>query len=292
LSVEKFVALLASGIALGAVLSIAALGFLVLHKATGVINFAHGDLITFSAYLALWAIATDGLPTVPGYLLALVLMFAVGVAMERVAYAPLRRRDPMAVVIATLAAAIALRGLVAVWQGSTPKRLPTPVGDRTVHILGAPIAQQRILIVVVAAAAIIALLAGFQRTAFGRQLRALASDPDTARLQGVRTRMIAMVAFGISATLAGLAGILVAPLTAIDLTFGFNLMISAFAAAVLGGFGSLGGVVAGSLVIGLVQQLLGGYVFTTYNTTLPFILMLAVIAIRPEGLVVLRRSRL
>jgi branched-chain amino acid transport system permease protein len=198
----------------------------------------------------------------------------------------------MAVVIATLAAAIALRGLVAVWQGSTPKRLPTPVGDRTVHILGAPVAQQRILIVVVSAVAIIALLAGFQRTAFGRQLRALASDPDTARLQGVRTRMIAMVAFGISATLAVLAGIMVAPLTAIDLTFGFDLMISAFAAAVLGGFGSLGGVVAGSLIIGLVQQLLGGYVFTTYNTTLPFILMLAVIALRPEGLVVLRRSRL
>ena len=122
---EKFVALLFSGIALGAVLSIAALGFLVLHKATGVINFAHGDLITLGAYLALWCIGTLGLPTVPGYLLAVLLMFGVGVVVERIAYAPLRRRSPMSVVIATLAAAIALRGLVAVWQGSTPKLLPS-----------------------------------------------------------------------------------------------------------------------------------------------------------------------
>jgi branched-chain amino acid transport system permease protein len=290
--VEKFVALLASGVALGAVLAVAALGFLLLYKATGVINFAHGDLITLGAYVALWCIADVGLPTVPGYLLALVLMFGVGVVIERLAYAPLRRRPPMSVVIATLAAAIALRGGVAVWQGSTPKSLPSPVGNRTVHILGAPVAQQRLMIMVVAAVAVIGLLAAFQRTAFGRQLRALAADPDTARLQGVRTRMIAIIAFGLSATLAGLAGILVAPLSAVDLTFGFDLMISAFAAAVLGGFGSLGGVVAGSLVIGLVQQLLGGYVFTNYAATLPFVLMLVVIAFRPEGLIVLKRSRL
>jgi len=290
--VEKFVALLASGIALGAVLAVAAFGFLLLYKATGVINFAHGDLITLGGYVALWAIVDIGLPSVLGYLLALVIMFGVGVLIERIAYAPLRRRPPMSVVIATLAAAIVIRGLIAVWQGSTPKSLPTPVGNRTVHIFGAPVSQQRIVIIVISAIAVVALLLAFQRTAFGRQLRALAADPETAKLQGVRTRLIAVVAFGLSALLAGLAGILVSPLASLDLDFGFSLMISAFAAAVLGGFGSLGGVVLGAVVIGLVQQLLGGYVFTTYQTTLPFVLMLAVLAVRPQGLIVLKRSRL
>lgn len=289
---EKFVALLASGIALGAVLAVAAFGFLLLYKATGVINFAHGDLITLGGYVALWAIVDIGLPSVLGYLLALVIMFGVGVLIERIAYAPLRRRPPMSVVIATLAAAIVIRGLIAVWQGSTPKSLPTPVGNRTVHIFGAPVSQQRIVIIVISAIAVVALLLAFQRTAFGRQLRALAADPETAKLQGVRTRLIAVVAFGLSALLAGLAGILVSPLASLDLDFGFSLMISAFAAAVLGGFGSLGGVVLGAVVIGLVQQLLGGYVFTTYQTTLPFVLMLAVLAVRPQGLIVLKRSRL
>lgn len=289
---DKFIALTASGVAYGAVLALVALGFLVLYKATGVINFAHGNLVTLGGYLALWAIVDLGMPSVAGYVFTLVIMFAAGVALERVAYAPLRRRPTMAVLIATLAAAIALRGAVAVWQGSTPKPLATPVGNGVVNIAGAAVAKQRLLIVAVAGITVLALIMLFQHTAFGRQVRALAHNPDTAKLMGVRTRVIAIVAFGLSSMLAALAGILIAPLSSLNLDFGFNLMVAAFAAAVLGGFGSLGGVVLGSLVIGLVQQLLGGYVFTEYATTLPFVLMFLVIAVRPQGLVVLTRSRL
>jgi branched-chain amino acid transport system permease protein len=289
---DKFIALTASGVAYGAVLAVVALGFLVLYKATGVVNFAHGDLITLSAYLGVWAISTLGLPTVAGYLLAIVLMGLVGVLIERVAYAPLRNRPPMVVVIATLAAAIVIRGIIAIWQGSEPRTLPTPVGNRVLHIGGAAIAYQRILIVFVCALAIVVLLQVFQRTPFGRQVRALAAEPEMARLTGVRTRVVAMGAFALSSMLAGLAGILVAPLGAVDLNFGFGLMVTAFAAAVLGGFGSLGGVVVGALVIGLIQQLVGGYLLPDYAATFPAIVLFVVIAVRPEGLVNLTRSRL
>ncbi len=289
---DKFIALLFSGIAYGAVLALVALGFLVLYKATGVINFAHGDLVTLGAYVSLWLVVDHGMPTVLGYALAVVLMFGVGVVLERIAYAPLRRRPPMSVVIATLAAAIALRGFIAVWQGSTPKSLPTPVGSGVVHIAGAAVAKQRLMIIGVAAIAVLVLLYVFQRTSYGRQVRALAHSPDTARLLGVRTRIIAVGAFGMSAALAALAGLLISPLSTVNLDFGFSLMVAVFAAAVLGGFGSFHGVVVGSLIIGLAQQLLGGYVFTSYSTTLPFVLMFAVIAVRPEGLFVLTRSRL
>ncbi len=289
---DKFVALTASGVAYGAVLAVVALGFLVLYKATGVINFAHGDLVTLGAYLAIWATGTLGLPSVAGYLLAIALMGLVGVAVERVAYAPLRSRPPMVVVIATLAAAIVIRGVIAVWQGSEPKSLVSPVGNRVVHVAGTAIAQQRLLIVGVAAAAVLLLLYVFQRTPYGRQVRALATDPEMARLTGVRVRSVAMGAFALSAMLAALAGILVAPLGAVDLNFGFGLMVTAFAAAVLGGFGSLPGVVLGALVIGLIQQLVGGYVLTNYAGTFPAIVLFAVIAIRPEGLLRISRSRL
>jgi branched-chain amino acid transport system permease protein len=289
---EKFVALTASGIATGAAIAIVALGFLVLYKATGVINFAHGDLITLGSYIAYWAISSLSLPTVAGYLVALALMFAVGVTLERVAHAPLRRRPPMVVVIATLAAAIAIRGALSLWYGSDPKSLPSPVGDGSVDVLGATIATQRLLIIGVTGAAVLALILVFQRTPFGTRLRALASDQDTAKLVGVRTRPISMVVFGLSAVLATLAGILVAPLSAIDLNFGFEMMILAFAAAVLGGFGSLGGVAAGALIVGLTQQLVGGYVWPDYATTLPYVLLFAVIMMRPSGLVDLDRSRL
>lgn len=289
---DKFIALTASGVAYGAVLAVVALGFLVLYKATGVVNFAHGDLITLSAYLGVWAISTFGLPTAAGYLLAIVLMGLVGVLIERFAYAPLRNRPPMVVVIATLAAAIVIRGVISVWQGSEPKTLATPVGNRVLHIGGAAVAYQRLLILCVCALAVVLLLQVFRRTPFGRQIRALAADPEMARLTGIRTRAVAMGAFALSSMLAALAGILVAPLGAVDLNFGFGLMVTAFAAAVLGGFGSLGGVVIGALVIGLVQQLVGGYLLPDYAATFPAIVLFIVIAIRPEGLLNLTRSRL
>jgi branched-chain amino acid transport system permease protein len=290
--VDKFIALTASGIATGAVLAVAALGFLVLHNATGVVNFAHGDLITLGAYIGVWAIDDLGMGTIQGYLLTLLIMIAVGLVIERVAYAPLRKRPLIVVVIATLAAATVIRGFIAVWQGSTPRSLQSPAGDGALQVAGASIANQRILIVAVAAVAVIALLLLFARTSFGRQVRALATDPETARLQGVRVKVIAMAAFGLSAALAGLAGLLVAPLGAVDLNFGFNLMITAFAAAVLGGFGSLTGVVLGAVVIGLVQQVLGGYVFPDLAAIYPAIVLLIVIILKPEGLVNLTRSRL
>jgi branched-chain amino acid transport system permease protein len=289
---EKFIALAASGIAYGAVLALVALGFIVLYKATGIINFAHGDLVALGAYLAVWATKDLGLPSVAGYVVALALMVVVGAVMERVVRAPLRGKPVLVVVIATLAMAIVIRGLIALWQGSTPRSLVTPVGNRVIHVGGAAIAQQRIVIVAVAAVSITGLILLFQRTSFGRQVRALAADPDTAILMGVRSTYVAMAAFALSAVFAGLAGILVGPLSAVDLNFGFSLMVTAFAAAVIGGFGSLGGVLIGALVIGLVQQLVGGYLWPEYADLLPYILMFVVIALRPEGLVAVERSRL
>ena len=119
----KFVALLASGLSFGMLMALVAMGFLLLYKATGVINFAHGDLVTLGAYLAVWATVDLGLPTIWGYLLALALMFVVGLLIERIAYAPLRRRSQLVVVISTLAAALVIRALISLWQGSNPRQL-------------------------------------------------------------------------------------------------------------------------------------------------------------------------
>lgn len=289
---EKFVTLAASGLAYGAILALVALGFLVLYKATGIINFAHGDLLTLGAYLAIWGTKDLGLPVIVAYILALVLMGVLGAVLERVVRGPLQDKPVIVVVIATLAVAIVIRGLLALWQGSTPKSVPSPVGNNTITVFGAVIAQQRILIIVIASIALVGLILLFHRTSFGRQLRALAADPDTTALMGVRGTYVAMAAFAISASLAGLAGILVAPLSAVDLNFGFSFMVAAFAVAVIGGFGSFGGVVLGALVFGLIKQLVGGYLWPDYADLLPYILMFVVIAIRPEGFVMTRRSRL
>jgi branched-chain amino acid transport system permease protein len=320
-----FVALLGAGVAKGAIVTLAALGFIVTMKATGIVNFAQGDLITVGAFLGLWATsetapAVDGLglSLCAGYLLTLVLMFLLGVVIERVAYAPLRKRSPdiHVVVIATLGAAIVIRTIMALWQGSDPRFLQSWFnvggsmqnflffndGTLTINIgfLGvhdAVISAQRVVIMFVTAIIVLFIMWLFARTSFGRQLRAIAADRETARLYGVRASHLSMLSFGISAFLAGLAGLLIGPLGSFDLTVGFTYMLLGFAAAVLGGFGSIGGTVLGGIMIGLSEELFGGQMLPLlveklgmnpadalrYRSVFPYILMLVVIAIRPQG---------
>jgi len=281
---SKFVALLASGLAEGAIVALAAVGFLLIYKATGVVNFAQGDLITLGAYIAIWATQDLGFGLLPGYVFTVVFMFGVGVVLERLAYAPLRGRSVHVVVIATLGAALVLRAVIGLWQGTAPKFLESPVEAEVVEVLGANIAYQRVVIIVVTALVVVLTIAVFQWTQFGRELRATAADRETARLYGVPVTRLSMTAFGLSAALAGLAGVLIGPLGSVDLTLGFNIMIAGFAAAILGGFGSIGGVAVGGMAIGMVEQVFGGYVLRDYKATFPFILMILVIAFRPQGL--------
>ncbi|HEY4278688.1 MAG TPA: branched-chain amino acid ABC transporter permease [Conexibacter sp.] len=281
---SEFLGLCASGIALAAVLTLVALGLVLLYKATNVVSFAQGDLMTAGAYVAFWLTAQEHIAIVPAYLLTLLILFAVGVAMERIAYAPLRRASPIAVVLGTLGVALAIRSALGIWQGTTPKNLSSPVGDGSVNIFGAAVTDQRLLVIGVTAVIVLVLGYVFNSTRYGRQLRALAADREAAQLMGIRVNGLATIAFGASAALAALAGVLVAPLGAIDLNLGFNMMITAFAVAVLAGFGSIGGIVVSAILVGLVQQVLGNYVLQDYSDVLPFGLMLIVIIIRPRGL--------
>lgn len=329
-----FVALLGAGLAKGAVVALAAIGFIMIMKATGIANFAQGDLITIGGYLALWATSKTlpahdglGLSLGVGFLLVLVIMFVLGVVVERVAYAPLSKRahDVHVVVIATLGVAIILRTVMALWQGNDPRfvrswfnlggsldgflffnngTLTINIGFLGVH--DAVISAQRVVIMVVTAVVVLAIMALFSRTSFGRQVRAIASDRETARLYGVKASRLSMLSFGISAALAGLAGILIGPLGSFDLSLGFSYMLLGFAAAVLGGFGSIGGTVLGAIMIGLTEQLLGGQMVpllvdqlggngaeaARYSAVLPYVLMLVVIAVRPQGLFGRASSRL
>ena len=321
-----FVALLGAGLAKGAVVALSAIGFIMIMKATGIANFAQGDLITIGGYLALWATTTAlpahdglGLSLGVGFLLVIAIMFALGVVIERVAYAPLSKRahDVHVVVIATLGVAIILRTLMALWQGTEPRFVRSWFdpggslddflvfngGTLTVNVdfLGihdAVISAQRVIIMIVTAVVVLGIMALFSRTSFGRQVRAIAADRETARLYGVKASRLSMLSFGISAALAGLAGIMIGPLGSFDLSLGFSYMLLGFAAAVLGGFGSIGGTVLGALMIGLTEQLFGGQMLpllvdtlggngsdaSRYSAMLPYVLMLVVIAIRPQGL--------
>jgi branched-chain amino acid transport system permease protein len=272
-----------NAVSLGSIAALAALGFLLTYKATGVVNFAQGDMITLGAYLGLWAVKDLDLDTIPAYLVAIAAMFVIGVVLERICYAPLRGRSVHVVVIATLGAAFIIRGLLLIWRGSELQTLPSP---STGHwkVFGATLTHQRVIIWSVTAVVVIGMMYLFNRTSFGRQVRALASDRETAQLHGVPVARMSMLSFGLSAALAGAAGVLVAPLNGFETTLGFGLMLGGFAAAILGGFGSLGGVVIGGFLIGFAENFVGYYWFRDYKSLYPYVLMLGVIALRPQGL--------
>ncbi len=281
---SRFVALLAAGIASGSIYALVALGFVLIYKATGVINFAQGDLATLGAYLAFWAASTHGLSIWLAYAVAIGLMFLFGIGLERVTAAPLRHRSVHVVVIATLGAGLAIRAFIGIWQGSRPRNLRSPLGIRTIEVLGARIPIQNVLIVGVTAIVVVGLVVLFERTQFGRQLRALATDNEAARLQGIMVTRMSMLTFGMAGALAALGGVLFAPIATVNLNLGFVAMLNGFAAAILGGFGRIGGVVVGALMIGVVEQLAAGYVAHQLREVYPFALMILVIALRPEGL--------
>lgn len=283
---EKFMPLLMTGIAQGSIIAITALGFLLIYKATGVVNFAQGDFSTLGAYVAVWATTKHGWSLPTAWILAIVVLFVIGALIERIAYAPLRGRSVHVVVISTLGAALIIQAGIIRWMGPLPYSLrsPFPAREQTVTWFGARIPKQNLLIIGATIVCVVLLILLFQKTQFGRQVRALASDRHVAQLQGVRTTWMSMLTFGMSAALSAFAGVLIAPTRSVTVELGFGVMLYAFAAAILGGMGNLVGVVIASLAIGLVRQFGAGYISGTYAEIFPFLLMLVVIAAKPQGL--------
>jgi len=168
--VERFIAIFTSGLTQGSVYALIALGIVLLQNATGVINFAQGDLMTLGAYVGFWFVVQHHGGQILMYGVVIVVLFCAGVLLERIGYAPLRKREPLTIVISTFALGLAIRSALIVWQGSDPLNLPSPFGNKTVTIFGAEIPRQAILTIGVTIVVGIALYLLFQRSSIGRQV--------------------------------------------------------------------------------------------------------------------------
>ena len=282
---SRFISILFSGITDGAIAGLVALGVVLLFKTTGVVNFAQGDLLTLGAYFGIWLLVDLHLPTALAYIGAIIMSFAVGVVVERIGYAPLRKRPLLAIVISTFALSLLIESIIGLIFTNTPRPLPAPIGNGVWHLFGAAIPYQDVLVIVVTLAVFLIVQFMLQRTGLGRQVRAVSSDREAAVLQGIRAGRLTMIMFGLSAAVASIGGLMIAPILAASPTLGFELMLASFAAVVLGGFDRVGGAMGAAIGVGIVQQLLGGYVSPNWNEAYPFIILLVVLVIRPEGLV-------
>jgi len=278
--------LLISGLALGAVYALIALGLVVVFKGSGVINFAHGALFTVAAFLG-FTLLKIGLPYGLALLGAAVATLVVGVAIERIAYRPLiRNRNPVVFKAASVACAFVLIGLVRAIYGQQGDFLSYPpiveVGALMVGEFVIPV--QQLVLLAFATLALIGFGAFFRYSRAGRIMQAVAEDPEASRIVGINVDRVFMLIWGAGAFLGGAAGVLLAPVTMIYPDMGLTILIKAFAAAALGGFDHLGGVVLGGLILGLMEICLAFYFGSKYQEIAGFAIIFFVLVVRPQGL--------
>jgi branched-chain amino acid transport system permease protein len=277
-----------SGLASGGIYAALALALVLVHRTTGIVNFAQGEMATFSTYV-LWTLtANHGWPYWPAVLFTLVLSFAGGFVVHQVLVRPVEGGSVLRVVIVTIGLLLTLNGLTTwIWSG-TQQSLRSPFSARAVDVAGVSVSIQDLGTIGVATG-IAALLWLFLRfTKLGLALRAVATNPAEARLVGVRVSRLLGVGWGLAALLGAVAGALAAPsLSSLDPNLMQSVLIYAFAAAVLGGIDSPLGAVIGGLLLGVGLNLLGVYVdFVGADLRLPAALavILAVLLLRPAGL--------
>ena len=281
-----------SGLASGGTYALLALALVIIHRSTGVINFAQGEMAMFSTYIAWTLTANHGWSYWPAFVATLALSFGGGVATHRVVIRPVERGNVLRIVIVTIGLLIAINGFV-VWQWSgEPQQLASPFGSRVVNVGGVAIAAQDIGTIAVAIGIVLLLWLLFQFTKLGLALRASAVNPDEARLVGVRVTWMLALGWGLAATLGAVSGMLTAPTVGLDPQMMQPILIYAFAAAVLGGIDSPAGAVVGGLALGVLLNMLSylsqysAFSWFTEELRLPtaLLIILVVLLVRPTGL--------
>jgi branched-chain amino acid transport system permease protein len=293
----NFVQQVVIGLSSGAIFALLALALVLIHRATGVINFAQGEMAMFSTYIA-WQLVQWGLPYWVAFFLTLALSFVGGVLLQRVVIRPVESAPVLTIVIVTLGLLLIFNGLATwLWSGEVRAFPPDrPFPTRTFDVGGVVINAQDIGIVLVALALVATLWAFFQFTKTGLALRASALYPDSSRLVGIRVGRMLGVGWGLAAALGAVSGIFTAAaFPPLEPTMMQPVLIYAFAAAVLGGIDSPFGAVVGGLLLGVFLTLVGAYADTFKDWGLPldlahlrlpvaFVFILLVLFARPAGL--------
>lgn len=276
--------LLVNGLALGAAYALVALGFVLVLNATSAVNFAQGDLVMAGGMLA---VALAPLIPLPGLVLLpmiLVVMAGLGLLLALVAYLPLRNRPPVSVFISTIAVGIILQNGAAVLFGPEPRVAPPLLGDGVLRLGGVAVPEQSVAIILVAGLLIGAQHMIFAHTQLGRRLRATAQDPEMARACGVPVTRMILVTFAIGTACAGAAGLLLANRYFVTPTAGGDLILKAYIAVTVGGWGSVPGAVVGALLIALFE--VGVSSVFSYPVALGALygVLLLILMVRPQGL--------
>ncbi|WP_329297289.1 branched-chain amino acid ABC transporter permease [Streptomyces sp. NBC_00659] len=273
---------LVSGLSLGAVYALVAMGFSLVYRTMGLVNFAHADIAMIGAYAASTFYLTSKLPFAVAMVTAIVVTGAIGLVIERV-LRPLENKDFDLMLIGTIGFGIVLQAVAVLIWGTTGRAVPSPLHSAPLDISGIRVRTYDLLVMAVAAIAVVALALFLSRTKRGAAMQAVAMDHEAATAVGINVGRSNALAFAIGAGLAALAGGLVGPMLYVDASLGGALGIKGFAAAMLGGFGSVQGAVVGGIAIGVLDSYAAGH-FQGYSVLVTFLVFTVAIMIRPTGI--------
>ncbi len=272
-----------SGITVGAVYALVALGFTIIYNASDVVNFAQGEFVMLGGIITVFTYGA-GLPLPLAALIAIIATAAVGVALNKLAIEPARGAPVVSLIIITIGASIFIRGATQLIFDKQIHRFPAFSGDQPILIGGATILPQSLWVIAGALMVFFCLWLFFTRTLIGRAVLATANNRIAAQLVGINTKYVMTLSFAMSAAIGALAGVLVTPITMTSYDVGLALALKGFAAAMLGGMGNPKGALVGGLLLGILEAMTAGYISSQYKDAAAFIVILAVLFAMPQGL--------
>lgn len=273
------------GLAAGSLYALVALGIVLLYRTSRVLNFAHGDLATFGTFLVFAMVTSARWPFSASAVVSLLVTAVVGAAFFFLIIRPAKEATLLGKIVITLGLALVLQGATVVLWGTDTKTFPFPLSDTKVYRhFGIVVSQLSLGSFTVGLALMAGLYGLVQHTRLGLAMRAVSQDTVAAQVLGIPVKRIFALTWGLASALGAASGILLAPVTLLDPYMMLDPFLKGFAAAVVGGIDSMPGAAAGGLLLGVVEALFAGYVSVRFKTTLSFLIIIAVLVVRPEGL--------
>lgn len=281
----EFLSYLLTGISLGSVYAIIALGYTMVYGIAKMLNFAHGDVIMIGAYMVFIAMNQLGLPPIVAILFAMIICTALGMLIERIAYKPLRSASSLAVLITAIGVSYFLQNMALLIWGSTSKSFPSVVSFPKIQIGSLSISGETTVTILVAALVMVGLTTFINKTKMGRAMQAVAEDKGAAQLMGINVDVTISITFAIGSALAAIAGALWCSAYPLLMpTVGTMPGIKAFVAAVFGGIGSIPGAMVGGILLGIIESLSKAYISTQLSDAVVFSVLIVVLLVKPTGL--------
>jgi len=281
-----FLRLLISGLVLGGIYSLIALGYSLIYKASGLMSFVQGDVMTLGAYLGLTFYRILGLPFVVSLILTVLCAFAFGMLLEKGVIRVLLNKNvlPIYVVLATIAISYIIQNGVQLGWSSITQYFPSVFSKSSVKVLSVSVQPEALLCVGASLVCMVLLHFFMTRTRFGTAMRAAAMDPTAAYSCGINVSMSTGITWGLSAGLAAIAGMLIGPMYGVYALLGSMIGSKGFSGAVIGGYGNMYGAMVGGILLGLAEVFVTGYISSTYKNLIAYILLITFLFLKPTGL--------